>query len=143
FGEIIENFKSLSAKEVAKTSSVGVLDKYASLCNGFDVVKGMPIACKAAYYHNILLEHLNLDKKYRKIIEGDKVKFYYTNPNSLKISVLAFKDFYPKEFEKYVTLNYEKMAHNLLYKTILTLYTPLGWDLSFSESSYHDLESLL
>jgi len=109
-------FNKASIQDIAFPRSVSGLDRYE--CTTAVYKKGTPIAVKASLLFNDYLEKNNLEKKYRKIAEADKIKFIYLkepNPFSIvsgKEQVIAFMQHIPKELhlDKYVNrdLQFEK-----------------------------------
>lgn len=94
-----DDFSKLSIDEVAFNFKIRVYNKYiiddeASL----EFKKGMSIFAKAAAYHNHMLITSGLDKKYSKIREGEKIKFYYCSANEKNFDVFAYApENYPEE----------------------------------------------
>jgi len=130
FNETYEIFKQLPEEDIAFTMGIKGYEKYASQCDGFKTAKHMPIHVKAAYYHNKLLEKFGIDKKYEKIVSGDKVKFFYTQqPNKFGISVLGYKYYYPKEFRDNFKPDHEMMFEKIIYSVIDRFYSAVNWKL--------------
>lgn len=75
--------------------------------------KGTPIHVRGALLYNHLVKTKKLEKQYKLIQSGDKIKFCYLKmPNTLRENVISFPDFLPKEFalDKYIDYDtqYEK-----------------------------------
>jgi hypothetical protein len=90
----------------------------------------MPGHAKAAYYHDILLDKLDIASKFEKFKSGDKVKqLYVKTPNKYGIDIIGFKYKYPKEFEDIFQVDYERMFEKVLFSAIETMYKSVGWKL--------------
>jgi len=121
-------FLSLSLEEIAINKGIKNYDKYASQCNEFQTIKGMPNHVKSAYYYNILLERLELTDKYEKIQSGDKIKlFYVKTPNKYGISSIAFKYYYPDEFRNIFEADYEKMFDKIIFSPVQRFFESVNW----------------
>jgi len=145
FTEVYEMFKNFSIPQISSVMGVKDYEKYASLCDGFQVAKGMPIHIKAAYYYNILLERFNIQRKYEKINSGDKMKYFYLRkPNKFGLSVIGYKYDYPKEFEEIFEPDYEKIFEKDIYSVIERFYDTVKWKLKRpSQLTQTDLFDLL
>lgn len=83
--------------EIAKNTSV----KFISLDKGknydpknrspFTFILGTPAQVKAGLSYNDILKHLKLDKKYQKILNGQKIKWVYLMENDYGIDAIAMK----------------------------------------------------
>lgn len=123
-----DTFIKLPVEEIAETSGIKGLEKYASQCDGFQTTKGMPHHVKAAYYYNLLINKFNLEKKYEKIQSGDKIKhFQIKTPNRYGIKKIAYKYYYPEEFKKLFEIDYEKMFDRIVYSVVERFYENVKW----------------
>ena len=126
--ETYDKFKELPLEDISFVSGIKNYEKYASQCDNFKVVKGMPNHVKAAYYYNFLLKKLNIDKKYESINSGDKIRFFYIRkPNPYGLSSIAFKYYYPKEFSTLFEPDYELMFNKIIFSAIERLYEAVNW----------------
>lgn len=131
FLEAYETFKNLPIEDYSFVMGISDYDKYANQCNGFVTVKGMPAHVKAAYHYNMLLDKLELGSDYEKIDTGDKVRYFYvTQPNKYGIKAIAYKYYYPKEFEAIFHPDKEKMFEKIIYSIIERFYDAVKWKLS-------------
>ena len=88
----------------------------------------MPIHVKAAYHHNMLLKTLNVDKKYESIGSGDKIRYFYVKqPNRYGINAIAYKYYYPEEFEKIFQPDTELMFEKIIYSAVERFYECVSW----------------
>lgn len=82
-------FDLMSIEEVCFNYNVSVYDKYVFDDKALTIPKGMPIRTRAALYHNHMIE-MTGNRKYQKIREGNKVKFYYACGPNEEMNVFAF-----------------------------------------------------
>jgi len=126
--ETYETFKGLSVGEISFVTGLKGYEKYSSRCEGFRTVKSMPLHVKAAYMHNTLLKVFNIDKKYEKIGSGDKIRYFYVKqPNKFGINAIAYKYYYPVEFEKAFEPDHELMFDKIMYSAIERFYEAVNW----------------
>lgn len=131
FLKAYDKFKSLPVEDYSFVMGISDYEKYSTRCNGFVTCKGMPAHVKAAYYYNMLLEKLNLTGKYEAIETGDKVRYFYVNqPNKYGISAIAYKYYYPEEFESIFQPDIEKMFEKLIFSIIERFYEAVNWRLN-------------
>lgn len=145
FNETYDIFKKLPLEDIAFVMGVKGYEKYATLCTGFNTAKHMPIHVKSAYYHNMLVEKFNIDRKYEKISSGDKVRYFYVKqPNRYGINVIGYKYFFPKEFVTLFEPDHEKMFEKIIYSVIERFYESVNWKLKTPGSQVQtDLFDLL
>jgi DNA polymerase elongation subunit (family B) len=123
-----DEFLKLPLEEVSTIVGIKNYDKYSNSCQEFQTVKGMPYHVKAAYYHNLLLDRLELGNKYEKIQSGDKIKlFYLKQPNRFGIDSIAFKYYYPDEFRDLFEIDYEKMFDRIIYSPVEKFFKTVNW----------------
>ena len=126
--ETYKVFKSLPVEDIAFVSGIKKYEKYAYRCNEFKTVKGMPNHVKAAYYYNLFLKKFSIDNEYEKIGSGDKVRYFYVQkPNSYNISNIAYKYYYPKEFQEKFDVDYELMFEKIIFAAIERFYQNVDW----------------
>lgn len=134
--EAYDIFKSLSLEDIAfvmgiskyKTESRDEYGNVKDRCNGFKTYKGMPIHVKSAYHYNLLLDKYGLENKYEQISSGDKVRYFYVKqPNKFGIKSIAYKYYYPKEFEDVLVPDTELMFNKIIYSVIERLYESVNW----------------
>ena len=126
--EAHEKFLELPFEEIATIKGIKNYEKYAKTCHDFQTVKGMPNHVKAAYYHNLLIDRLELENKYEKIQSGDKIKlFYLKKPNKFGIDAIAFKYYYPEEFKQLFEPDYEKMFEKVIFAPVEKFFGAVNW----------------
>ena len=130
-------FKSLPVDEVASPRGVSGMEDYADALTIYK--KATPIAVKSALLHNAMVKRLKLDRKYRLIGEGEKMKFIYLKtPNPIHEGVIGFPVTMPKEFglEKYV--DYDTQFKKTFLEPLRAITDAVGW----SPEERNTLESL-
>lgn len=121
-------FNGLPLEDISITTGIKNFDKYASQCNEFKVAKGMPNHVKASYFHNLLLDKLNVSGKYEKIGSGDKIKWYYTQlPNKYGVTSIAFKYKMPDELKTILQPDKELMFEKIVFSVVERFYTAVNW----------------
>ena len=145
FNETYELFTKLTAEEISSPSSIKNYEKYAAGCKEFKTVKSMPKHVKAAYFYNLLIDKLNLSRKYEKISSGDNMKYFpVRKPNKYGLSTIGFKYDYPKEFDDIFTPDHEAVFEKDVYSVIQRFYECVRWQLKKpSEQVQTDLFDLL
>ena len=130
-------FKSLPVEEVASPRSVSSMDEYANALTIYK--KATPIAVKAALLHNSIVKRLKLDKKYRLIGEGEKMKFIYLKtPNPIHEGVIGFPTTMPKEFDLQKYIDYDTQFKKTFLEPLRAITDAVGW----SPEERNTLESL-
>jgi DNA polymerase elongation subunit (family B) len=128
FLDAYHDFFNKTVEDISVVVGIKNLEKYEQTCNGFSTSKGMPCHVKAAYYYNLLLDELGLDKKYEKIISGDKIKYFYVEtPNVYGIDAIAYKTRYPNEFDEFLKPDMEEMFEKDMYKCVERFYKVMKW----------------
>ena len=127
-----KEFKALSPEDVAFPRGVSNITKYRDSVQIY--AKGTPIAVKGALIYNHYINELKLGRKYRKIIDGDKIKFIYLKtPNPLagsygKDHVLSFPNGIPKEFNLTPYIDYDKQFQTSFLDPLASILQAVGWN---------------
>ena len=132
----VETFKnkfiSMDPEEISFPRGVSNIKKYQDVSQIYS--KGTPIAVKGALIYNYYLDKLGLARKYRKIFEGDKIKFVYLKtPNPMAGSfgrdhVLSFPNGIPKEFGLITYIDYDKQFQKSFLEPLDTILKAVGWE---------------
>lgn len=130
--KLYEKFLELGYDDISVISGMSNLTKWLDECKGFQKTKsGMPYQCKAAYYHNLLLDELNLTSKYSKLKDGDKFKILDIDENNkFGIPTIAYLNTFPKEFEKYLKVNKLKRFDKGVKSILEPFYKCMGYKIS-------------
>lgn len=131
FLQAYDTFKELKVEDYSFVMGISDYEKYSTRCNGFVTCKGMPAHVKAAYHYNTLIDKLDLAGEYEKIETGDKVRYFYvTQPNKYGIGAIAYKYYFPKQFQEVFEPDKEKMFEKIIYSIIERFYESVGWRLN-------------
>jgi DNA polymerase elongation subunit (family B) len=144
FAEAYQIFKSLPIEEISSISGMNNLEEYSRKCKGFQTAKGMPVALKCAYHHDKIMEQIGADGKYEKFKSGDKIRMVLVKtPNRYNIDRIGFRTKWPKEFDEFFQVDYEKMFIKIFYAAIKRFYDAVGWKLRLpSENVVVELDEL-
>lgn len=136
-----EMFMKLGPSEAAFPRSANNLAKYGDAKTIYSHSLSVPIAVRASLLYNSLISKYNLDKKYEKIREGDKIKFIYLRePNTLRENVIAFNTVLPEEFDLHKYVDYETQFQKVFLDPLNKICTAIGWQL-VEEASLDDFFS--
>jgi DNA polymerase elongation subunit (family B) len=128
YSKAFDEFKNLNVSDIALIKSLNKFDEYVDKCDGWNVAPRMQANYRGAYYYNRLIKLLDIDNKYMKIRQGDKVKFLYLNPNNkYGINVIGYVDQYPTEFEKLLSVDMQMMFEKCVKDIVEQFYDAMGW----------------
>lgn len=126
--ETYDVFKELKPEEVGNVVGVSNLEKHTKHAKEFALPKGAPVHVKAAHNYNTLLAKLNIEQQYEKIQSGDKIRWMYiTTPNKYGIESIAFKYYYPTEFNSFFKPAYEQLFEKVVFSVVERLYAAVKW----------------
>jgi DNA polymerase elongation subunit (family B) len=126
-----KEFYSLPPEDIAFPRSVNGLNKYSD--RGTIYKKSTPIAVKGALIYNHYIDLFKISKKYRKIQEGDKIKFLMLKtPNPLggvmgKDQVISFSNVLPKEFKLEGYIDYKLQFEKSFIDPLTSILDIIGW----------------
>ena len=128
--EFIEQFKkeftSKQFEDIAFPRGVNNLDQYHDSVSIYK--KATPIHVRGALLYNRLLTKHNLDNKYQRIFDKDKIKFcYLVMPNPINENVIAVPGVLPKQFGLDNYLDYQLMFEKSFLEPIKTVLDCIGW----------------
>lgn len=135
--EYVQNFKTrfmkMPMEVIAFPRSVNGMDKYADPYQIYK--KSTPIAVKGALIYNHHVQKLGLDKKYRLVGEGEKIKYLHLKkPNPLggfkgEDQVLSFPSVVPKEFKIEGYVDYNMHFEKSFIDPLSTIVNAIGWQM--------------
>lgn len=132
--EAFEAFQTFPVEEISFPKSIKDYDKYANTNNSFNTIKRCPIHVKSAIYYNNFLKRFNVTNKYERIKSGNKIKFFYTQPNKYNVNSIAFLDKFPDEIDLNIDIN--KMFEKLVISPTQQLFELLGWVIKKPTAEY-------
>jgi DNA polymerase elongation subunit (family B) len=127
-----EKFKTFTPEDIAFPRGVNGMDKYSD--KGSIYQKSTPIAVKGSLIYNHYIDKLKLGRKYRKIIDGDKIKFLHLiKPNPTggvagQDQVIAFPNSLPKEFKLEEYIDYDRQFEKAFLEPIKKILEKIGWN---------------
>jgi DNA polymerase elongation subunit (family B) len=89
---------------------------------------------KGSLIYNHYIDELKLGRRYRKIINGDKIKFLHlVKPNPLggvagQDQVIAFPNSLPKEFKLEEYIDYDHQFDKAFLRPLKTILEKIGWN---------------
>jgi DNA polymerase elongation subunit (family B) len=126
-----KEFYALPPEDIAFPRSVNGMEKYTDRATIYK--KSTPIAVKGALIYNHYLDKFKIGKKYKKIIEGDKIKFLMLKkPNPLGGSVgedqvISFPNVLPKEFKLEGYIDYKTQFEKSFIDPLTAILDTIGW----------------
>lgn len=76
------------------------------------------------------MHHFNIETKYEKIHDGEKIKYVYLKTNPLRIETLAIKGYQdPPQITQFINthIDTDALFNNELKNKLEDFYTALGW----------------
>jgi len=123
-----KEWNKLEPEDIAFPRGINGVKEYSDANSIFK--KSTPIHVRGALIYNHLLTSKNLEKKYQKIQEGDKIKFLYLRePNPLGTHVITFLEGLPPEFRLHDYVDYETMFEKSFLEPLNSLLGCIGWQL--------------
>jgi len=127
------NFRKLPVEDISFPRGLNGLKDYSDSVSMYK--KGTPIHVKGAILYNHYLKQFNLEKKYPKIQEGEKVKFtYLKQPNPFKDSVISYPARLPKEFNLQEYIDYDMQFSKAFVEPIKVVLDCMGWEVEKQNS---------
>ena len=123
-----EHFDELSVEEIAFPRGVTEIHKWVE-SDGKTVKSGCPINVRASIVYNNMIDFHNLGKKYKKIGEGDQMRFVYLKtPNPAHSNVIGFPEVLPKELDLHSYIDYNLQFKKVFLAPIESITEVIGWD---------------
>jgi len=121
-----EEFKKLPPEEISFPRDMNGLATYSDTVTLFK--KGTPIHVRGAIIYNHNLKLLDLEKKYPRIQEGEKIKFTYLKmPNHFKSDVVSYPSRLPKEFGLDNYIDYDVQFDKAFLDPIRVILDCMQW----------------
>lgn len=137
--ELYTKFKEMPLDSIVTIQRCNNIQKYQKGINieGHNIgsIKwpiGTPGHVRAAINFNLLVKELKL-KGYELVKSGDLAKIVYVNKNRFGIDKIGYLDSWPKEFDKYLQIDYRTTFIKTVYSEIKRIYNSVSWP-SFNPS---------
>lgn len=132
--EYREEFTKLELNDISFPRTVNGISKYSTVSG--DILNKCPVHVRGSVIYNNLVKKMELEKKYRLLKEGEKIKFVYLKtPNILFCSnIISFFDQIPEEFhlEKYI--DYETQFEKAFLGPLKNILDVIGWKTEKTQS---------
>ena len=131
-----EEFKKLPFEEVSIPKSVNTFTKY------LHHPKGAGAHVRGAMLYNAMLDKYDIANKYKKVKEGDKIRYaYLKQPNYFSSDVISMLDKYPTEFLDRAEINWDVQWEKVFENAISGIFTTIGWKMK-TDSDDCSIEAL-
>lgn len=120
-------FAALPAEDVAAPRGISDIDKWKG-SGGNIYEKGTPIHVRGALLYNHYIKDRGVDKRYREVKAGDKVKFcYLKTPNPIRENIIAFPDYLPPELQLHKYIDHDTQFQKTFLAPIEPIFEAVGW----------------
>lgn len=124
--EIKKEFMTQDYSNIAFPRGVNGLTTYSDSANIYK--QGCPMHVRASLLYNHTLKRLNLESKYPKINDGDKIKYVALKmPNYIHENVIGFPEKLPAEFNLNKFIDYETQFQKSFLKPLEGILEAVGW----------------
>ena len=129
-------FDQLPPEAVSFPRSVSNVSEYIDKKTIFK--KGTPIHVRGSILYNNAIKDLGLEKKYAKILNGEKIKFCYLRmPNPIHQNVISYPDYLPTEMKIHKYIDYDKQFQKTFLDPLNLILESIGWSAE-EQSSLED-----
>lgn len=128
--EFKKEFYNAPADAVAFPTGISDIDKWNNHSDmGF--TKGTPLHVRSAIVYNRLLSAKKLEKVYRVVGNGDKIKYVYlTEPNPTHTKVCGWPDILPPEFDLDKYIDYQLQYTKTYIAPLESITDKIGWSVA-------------
>ena len=129
--EFVENarkeFRNLPPEEAAFPRGCKNLAQYSDPTHIYG--KGTPIHTRGALLYNHHLGKKNVDMRYEKIKNGEKIHFtYLTTPNPINENVISFMNVLPREFDLHRFVDYDMQFEKAFVEPLKVVVNLINWN---------------
>ena len=126
-------FFTLPPQDIAFPRGVNGLEKYSDSKTIFGFKT--PMHVRGSLIFNHFITEKNLDKKYEKIKEGEKIKYIYLKePNIMRTDVISFLSVIPEEFEIDKHIDYNTQFEKSFLEPLKIVLTAIKWNVEKTNS---------
>lgn len=137
--KVKDEFMKLEPEDIAIPKGVNGLKKYSDSLNIYS--KGTPMHVRASLLYNKFLEDKGMEKKFDRIVEGEKIRYVYMKlPNPVRENVFAFPVFLPREFGVHDYIDKNTQFQKVFTDPLETIFDAIGWNIE-ERSTLEDLFS--
>lgn len=128
--EFIKSFKKefsmLDVEDISFPRGVNGIEKYSNAKTTYS--SGTPMHVRASIIYNKLIKDNGLEKKFRMINEGDKIKFVYLKePNPLRSNAIAFPSILPKDLDIHQYIDYNTQFSKSFVEPLKIILDVIKW----------------
>lgn len=124
---IRDHFDELSVEQVSFPRGVNNMEKWKDASSLY--ATGTPIHVRGSILYNHHITSKGLNKKYRQIYGGDKVKFTYLKmPNPIRENVIAYPDKLPEELDLHSYVDFNKQFESAFLQPLINILKTIGWE---------------
>lgn len=128
-----DEFISMRPEDVASPTTANNMEKWGDTANIWK--SGCPKHIKGALVYNKVVHDKGLDKKFKPIASGEKVKMMpLKEPNPLFSNAVTFADVVPDEFGLSKYLNYEEQWEKTYISPLKKILDVIGWETEHKSS---------
>ena len=122
-----KGFRNMSPEEISFPRGVTDISSYRD--TNLIYRKGTPIHCRGSLLYNYYIKKNGLDKKYRYIRNGDKIKFVYLRKNNpIQQNVIAFPDDkLPEEFGLHDYIDFDLQFEKTFLDPLDIILKSIDW----------------
>ena len=122
-----KGFRNMSPEEISFPRGVTDISSYRD--TNLIYRKGTPIHCRGSVLYNYYIKKNGLDKKYRYIRNGDKIKFVYLRKNNpIQQNVIAFPDDkLPEEFGLHDYIDFDLQFEKTFLDPLDIILKSIDW----------------
>jgi len=133
FAEWKAEFMALPFEEIGMPRSVTTFTKYE---NG---APGAQAHVRSALCYNKYIKEYGIDKKYKTIRQGDKIKFAYLKlPNKFNSNVVCCLDKFPVEWKDEISIDWDLQWEKCFTSQLKKIFETLNWNVSEDSISLED-----
>ena len=119
-------FNSMSAEAIAFPRGVKGMEKYSDDSTVYK--KSTPLQVRASLVWNNALKKNKLTRKYRMIVNHDKIKYVHLKePNPVGENAIAFPDYLPKELNLTKYIDYDVQFDKAFLEPLKSILETVGW----------------